>query len=154
MAMFNEFPDMRDIESTHANVAINYASKDELAEIPGVSEKLATILLSIREAGDNKTPDILSAICRRTFTGEELDNIYFSLKEKVEKFPFNKGTSVDEVSKKNNSADRSFKSIYDFSGSDHSDTPKLKIAESKAVGPTGTSGTLHDPVVRPKEFKP
>jgi hypothetical protein len=154
MALFSEFPDLTEMESTHAKVAINYATKDELAGIPGVSDKLATILLSIREAGGNITPDILSAICRKHFTGEELDNIDFSLKEKVEKSPFDKGTSVDEVSEKDNSADRSFKSIDDFSGSDHSDTPKMKIAESKAVKSTGTSGTLHDPVVRPKEFKP
>jgi DNA uptake protein ComE-like DNA-binding protein len=65
MAMFKEFPDMKEIESIHAKVAINYASKDELAKIPGVSEKLVTILLSIMEAGGNITPDILSTICRR-----------------------------------------------------------------------------------------
>jgi hypothetical protein len=64
-------------QSTHAKVAINYAFKDVIAKIPGVSKKLATILLPIRKAGGNITYDILSAVCRRSFTGKELDIIDF-----------------------------------------------------------------------------
>jgi hypothetical protein len=152
MATHKEFPGME--ESTRFIVAINFASKEELAMIPGVSDKLATILFSIREAGGNITPEILSAVCRKHFTGEELGNIDFSLKEKVEKSLFNEGTSVDEVSERDISADRSFKSMSEFSGSDHSETSELKIADIKADEPIGTSGTLQDPVVRPKEFMP
>jgi hypothetical protein len=87
MAMAMDRSDTKGPHTNKSKVAINFASEDELVTIPEVSKKVAAILLSIRGAGGDITADILSAICCKKFTGEELDMIDFSPNEVLEESP-------------------------------------------------------------------
>ena len=60
------------------SVRINFASVEELRTIPGVGEKLAGLIMSIREKSGNITPDILIALTRGRVSQKTIDDIDFS----------------------------------------------------------------------------
>ena len=60
-------------------VAINFATFDELVRVPGIGEKLANAIVSIRRSKGNITNiNILQAITRRSFPRETLQHLDFS----------------------------------------------------------------------------
>ena len=60
------------------SVRINFASVEELQTIPGVGEKLAGLIMSIREKSGNIIPDILIALTRGRVLQKTIDDIDFS----------------------------------------------------------------------------
>ena len=60
------------------SVRINFASVEELQTIPGVGEKLAGLIMSIREKSGNITLDILIALTRGRVSQKTIDDIDFS----------------------------------------------------------------------------
>ena len=64
-------------------VAINFASAEDLTKIPGVSSTTAMILLQLRDNTGNINPEILRAVCRRSFSEEELQRIDFTKNQKL-----------------------------------------------------------------------
>ena len=78
------------------SVRINFVSVEELQTIPGVGEKLAGLIMSIREKSGNITPDILIALTRGRVLQTTIDDIDFSFNVEL----------PDEL-------DSSFESLYD-----------------------------------------
>jgi hypothetical protein len=66
------------VTGLHSPVALNFCDIDQLILIPGIGKKLAVALLSVRENSGNITPEILSVICRKKFTEDELALIDFT----------------------------------------------------------------------------
>ena len=62
-------------------VAINFATLDQLQTIPGVKEKLARAILSVRENSGNITPDVLLTLTRGKIPYNVIDNIDFTFDE-------------------------------------------------------------------------
>ena len=62
-------------------VAINFATLDQLQTIPGVKEKLARAILSVRENSGNITPDVLLTLTRGKIPYDVIDNIDFTFDE-------------------------------------------------------------------------
>ena len=62
-------------------VAINFATLDQLQIIPGVKEKLARAILSVRENSGNITPDVLLTLTRGKIPYNVIDNIDFTFDE-------------------------------------------------------------------------
>ena len=62
-------------------VAINFATLDQLQTIPGVKEKLAKAILSVRENSGNITPDVLLTLTRGKIPYDVIDNIDFTFDE-------------------------------------------------------------------------
>ena len=62
-------------------VAINFATLNQLQTIPGVKEKLARAILSVRENSGNITPDVLLTLTRGKIPYNVIDNIDFTFDE-------------------------------------------------------------------------
>ena len=62
-------------------VAINFATLDQLQTIPGVKEKLARAILSVRENSGNITLDVLLTLTRGKIPYNVIDNIDFTFDE-------------------------------------------------------------------------
>ena len=62
-------------------VSINFATLDQLQTIPGVKEKLARAILSVRENSGNITPDVLLTLTRGKIPYNVIDNIDFTFDE-------------------------------------------------------------------------
>ena len=62
-------------------VAINFATLNQLQRIPGVKEKLARAILSVRENSRNITPDVLLTLTRGKMSYNVIDNIGFTFDE-------------------------------------------------------------------------
>lgn len=142
MAMAMDRSDTKGPHTNKSKVAINFASEDELVKIPGVSKKVAAILLSIRGAGGDITGDILSAICCKKFTGEELDMIDFSPNEVLEEFP-RKQEALEYhtvASEGEGSLDKSFRSL-DQSFFDFSEPKPGAVKPDVARGSAGVKST-------------
>ena len=72
---------MSDSSENMSAVAINFATLDQLQTIPGVKEKLARAILSVRENSGNKTPDVLLTLTRGKIPYNVIDNIDFTFDE-------------------------------------------------------------------------
>ena len=62
-------------------VAINFATLDQLQTIPGVKEKLARAILSVRVNSGNITRDVLLTLTRGKIPCNVIDNIDFTFDE-------------------------------------------------------------------------
>ena len=72
---------MSDSSENMSAVAINFATLDQLQTIPGVKEKLARAILSVRENSGNITPDVLLTLTRGKIPYNVIDNIDFTFDE-------------------------------------------------------------------------
>ena len=72
---------MSDSSENMSAVAINFATLDQLQTIPGVKEKLARAILSVRENSGNITPDVLLTLTRGKIPYDVIDNIDFTFDE-------------------------------------------------------------------------
>ena len=46
-------------------IAVNFASKDQLMSVPGIGEKIASAILSVRESSGNITKPVLNLLTKK-----------------------------------------------------------------------------------------
>ena len=46
-------------------IAVNFASKDQLMSVPGIGEKIASAILSVRESSCNITKSVLNLLTKK-----------------------------------------------------------------------------------------
>ena len=60
-------------------VSINFASKDQLKSVPGIGDKVANAILSVRESSGNISEQVLHLLTRGSLTTESLQMLDFTL---------------------------------------------------------------------------
>ena len=60
-------------------IAVNFASKDQLMSVPGIGEKIASAILSVRESSGNITKPVLNLLTKNTLPAESWSRLDFQL---------------------------------------------------------------------------
>lgn len=60
-------------------IAVNFASKDQLMSVPGIGEKIASAILSVRESSGNITKSVLNLLTKITLPAESWSRLDFQL---------------------------------------------------------------------------
>ena len=60
-------------------IAVNFASKDQLMSVPGIGEKIASAILSVRESSGNITKPVLNLLTKNTLPADSWSQLDFQL---------------------------------------------------------------------------
>ena len=60
-------------------IAVNFASKDQLMSVPGIGEKNASAILSVRESSGNTTKPVFNLLTKNTLPAESWSRLDFQL---------------------------------------------------------------------------